>query len=425
MTPEFHPAGNLYTFEYGDRAGLPAHRSQQGLFARYKAIALSLVLSLIYLNLPNYAESVNGAILPKYFYFGFVLILAPFLLSKAAAIATYLLSPFALWAIVLVVLDVVYLLSAMADGDAKRAELISTRIQYIVLAIFLGFAICVTRTTAYQRVLPVLALLIPSTVILDFLVPGLLRPFGVEGMVSGRAAGTFIDPNIAGEVILVVFLLACAVVKKSYRTPLFILAGAGAMLTFSRSAIVGWILLWLYLMVRRALPNAGTAFVLLAACVPLTIGGFQAYLNNRADFALSIGDLESRVSFFSSPNLDDESGQERLAVLKAGWDLFLQNPVAGVGAGMTEATVVKGGIWPYDVGIHNQPVTLAAEFGIAGLFVCGALAVLLWRGKYFQDKTVRSAMFFLIVFMSMFTHNMFDFPYWLVTFALISGRRRL
>jgi hypothetical protein len=423
MSLQFFRAGNALSSEYQYRGSLPGQGAQRTFFSWYKALALSFVLGLIYLNLPNFVQSLNGAILPKYFYFGFVLLLGPLFIFKAEAFGRYLLSPFAMWAIGLIALDVVHLATAMDGIDVRRADLVSTRIQYILLAIFLGFAISSTRKTSYERVFPVLAMLIPATVILDFLVPGLFRPIGVEGMTTGRAAGTFINPTIAGEVILIVYLFACAVVRPSYRTPLFMLAGTAAMLTFSRSAIIGWLLLWLYLGFKRVLPKPGIIFVLLAVCVPLTIGGFQAYLSNRADFAYSVSDLETRLGFFSNPNLGDESGQERLAVLKAGAELFLQNPLTGVGAGMTEATVVRTNAWSYRVGIHNQPVTLAAEFGIPGVCIWIGLAVLLWRGRYFHDKSLGRAMFFLVMLLSMFTHNMFDFPYWLVTYALASERR--
>ena len=134
-------------------------------------------------------------------------------------------------------------------------SLIGTRIQYAVLAVLLGFACSITRTTSYERIFPFLAVLIPITVIVDFLHPGVFYPLGTEGTVLGRAAATFINPNRAGEAMLLTFLLAIPVLRPRYRALLLLLVGVGVILTFSRGAILGWMLLWLFLLLRKAVPK--------------------------------------------------------------------------------------------------------------------------------------------------------------------------
>jgi O-antigen ligase len=114
--------------------------------------------------------------------------------------------------------------------------------------------------------------------------------------------------------------------------------------------------------------------------------------------------------------LHDESALERAEVLEAGLDLFLKNPIFGAGAGATD-------LWSLRGSTHNQLIMLAAEYGVFGIAVWVSLAVTLWKGKYFQDKTYQLTVVVGFVFFSMFTHNMFDFLYWLVTFALVSGQR--
>ena len=117
--------------------------------------------------------------------------------------------------------------------------------------LLLGFACSITRTTSYERIFPFLAVLIPITVIVDFLHPGVFYPLGTEGTVPGRAAATFINPNKAGEAMLLTFLLAIPVLRPRYRALLLFLVGAGVILTFSRGAILGWMLLWLYLAAKE------------------------------------------------------------------------------------------------------------------------------------------------------------------------------
>ena len=50
--------------------------------------------------------------------------------------------------------------------------------------------------------------------------------------------------------------------------------------------------------------------------------------------------------------------------------------------------------------------------------------MILWKGKYFPKKTFHQAVVTGFVFLSMFTHNMFDYLPWFLTFALVSGQRR-
>jgi hypothetical protein len=67
---------------------------------------------------------------------------------------------------------------------------------------------------------------------------------------------------------------------------------------------------------------------------------------------------------------------------------------------------------------------LAPEYGIFGIALWTSLAVLLWKGKCLPEKTFHLAAVTGFVFLSMFMHNMFNYLYWFLTFALVSGQRR-
>jgi len=151
--------------------------------------------------------------------------------------------------------------------------------------------------------------------------------------------------------------------------------------------------------------------------LPLLLGSFESYLSGREDLADGLDNILTRLRFFQVPAFDDDSALERVLVLEAGLDLFLESPIFGAGAGATY-------LWSLRTVPHNQPVMLAAEYGVFGIALWVWLAVILWKGKYFQDKTFQLSVAAGFIFLSMFTHNMLDFPYWLLTFALISGQRR-
>jgi O-antigen ligase len=392
--------------------------SPQTLLGLYEVAVLVVVLSLVFLEIPIYISTLNANFPPKYLYYAFFVGVAPLLVLRFRSLISYVISPFSLWALGYITLNIIHLLLALIDGEQSRADIIGTKIQYAVLAVLLGFACSITRTTSYERIFPFLAVLIPMTLIVDFLHPGLFYPLGTEGTVPGRAAATFINPNKAGEAMLLTFLLAVPVLRPLYRALLLFLVGAGVILTFSRGGILSWMLLWSYLVLRRGVPKYTFAVSLLALGVlPVLLVSFESYLAGRADLSEHLDNLLGRLDFFRSRVLDDNSALERAQVLEAGLDLFLDHPIFGAGAAVTH-------LWSIRISIHNQLVMLAAEYGVFGVALWTSLALILWKGQYFAEKTFHQALVTGFVFLSMFTHNMFDYLYWFLTFALVSGQRR-
>jgi len=394
----------------------------------YQCAVLGLALCAIYANAAIYLYTRDASLPPKYMYFLQVLLMAPVLWARRSALAAYLLSPFALWAGALVALNLVHLSTWWASGDASasylvnqgdgvRAALVLTRIQYILVAFMLGFVVFVTPARTYLYAGAVLAVLLPCAVLLDFAYPGLFYALDMEGAVLGRAAATFINPTMAGEALLHVLILGSAVTGLRYRGPLVLLAGAAILVTFSRSSIIAWGFVLAIMIVRGALPRsmAVTAAIALVA-LTLGIGSFESYLQSRDDFEGASGNIVSRLNFFSNFSFEDDSSEERASVVKAGWDLFLENPVFGAGAGSTL-------FWSHRGSTHNQLLMLAAEYGVFGIGLWIWLLIILWRGRFFAEPGLQLAVVFLFAWMSMFTHQMLDADtYWLATCALVSTR---
>jgi hypothetical protein len=394
----------------------------------YQCAVLAIALCANYANLPVYAYTWHAALLPKYTYFLLFLLMMPLVLARHTAVTAYLLSPFALWAGALVVVNLIHLSAWSADGGASqaylvdhqaqlRAGLVSTRIQYVLFSIMLGFVAFITPARAYLYTAVALSVLLPCAVLLDFASPGLFYPLDTPGAVLGRAAAMFINPTMAGEAVLHVFVLGCAVVGIKYRGLLFLLAGAGILATFSRSSIIAWGLILLILVVRKSLPRAMVvATVAALVALVLGLGSFEHYLSSRDEFEGASSNILSRLEFFSNFNFDDDSSEERAGVIKAGWEIFMQNPVFGAGAGATL-------FWSHRGGTHNQLLLFAAEYGLFGIGLWAWLLATLWRGRFFAERGLQLAMVFLFAFMSMFTHQMLDAAsYWLTTFALVSTR---
>ena len=285
------------------------------------------------------------------------------------------------------------------------------------MVVLLGFTFTRIRRDVYQNILVLLAVLLPCSIIVDFLYPGFFYSMDSASVVWGRAAATFINANNASEAILIVFILACPSVPKKYRSPLIMLCGLGVLLTFSRAAMATWLVIFAYLLIRRKVYRVSAVIALIVVSAPLLIGGMENYLRQRSDLDQSIENIENRLSFFSRRRLDDDSAIERAAVLQAGWEAFVRNPVTGIGAGVT---MHESRAWPYHASTHNELAILAAEYGLPGVLAWCWLGICLMRGSYFQDKDFQKLMVVFFLVMTPFTHNMFDLPYWLLTFMLVA-----
>lgn len=405
-----------------------APRSGRRLLIWCQTLVLGTALAAIYSNLPIYAYVLNPGVLPKFWFFALFFMMAPLVLTKYRDWAAYLVSPFAVWAGLLMVLNLIHLAGFSQHSDIggmyvtdsemeAQRSLVSTRIQYILFSIILGFVGYTSTSRIYLYTVVVLMILLPCAVILDFASPGLLYPLETGGAVLGRAGATFINPTMAGEAILLVFLLGCAVTAVKYRIPLFLLSGAGIMATFSRSSMIAWVLILGILIFKKSLPKSALVATAMVAAISLVfLGSFENYLHSREELDGASSNILSRLNFFSNFTFDDDSSEERADVIRAGWELFLQDPVFGAGAGATQ-------FWSQRGSTHNQLLLLAAEYGLFGIGFWVSLLLILWKGTFFADRGLQIAMVFLFAFMSLFTHQMLDSAfYWLATFALISIR---
>ncbi len=407
--------------------GWQPRSGESGVQGRYAACVLGMVAVAIYANLPVYAYVLDAGLLPKFVYFAAVASMAPLLFTRRHLLGSYLASPFALWCGLFVLLNLIHLSGFPEHGrlagawlvdsgmEARRA-VIATRIQYTLFALVLGFAVHACVGSSWLRALVLLALLAPCAVIVDFLQPGLLYPLDTGGAVLGRAAAMYINANLASEAILLVLLLACAATPKRWRGALFLLAGAAVLATFSRSAIIAWLLLGIGLACAGTLPRSTLALAALAlGAAAAAAGAFESYLWSRDGFDDAAANLVARLDFFSTLDLGDDSAGERAEVLAAGWEMLAQNPVFGAGAGATQ-------FWSHRGGTHNQLVMLGAEYGVLGLGLWAWMAAILWRGRLFAERGMQVALAGLYLFMSMFTHQMLDAStWWLAAFAMASG----
>jgi hypothetical protein len=401
-------------------AARPIRRhTRLGIFRLYIVLIAFVIVTIVYLDIAAYLFVLNDRLLPKYVYYLLVLLALPLMLTGLRGRNPFLIPPFTLWAGGFILLNTIHLLVAWSENDVARAELIGTRIQYLLMTVLFTFCLCAVPTRQLERMFPVLALIISIFNLVDFFIPGTFYAIGTEGTVHGRAAGTFLNSNNAGEGALITTVFALAILPPQHRLPLLLLLGTGLVVTFSRAGLFGWCLLCVYLLVRRELPKYAIALPLVAAvALPVLYGDLTNYLEARDDLSGSLGNLLERLAFFQDRSFDDFSSKEREEVLELGLQMFVNNPTFGGGAGATY-------FWVHRASTHNQILLLAAEYGIFGIGFWAWLILVLWRGSFFENKGFQLLVVGLVAYTSMFTHNMFDHSYWLLTLSLVAGNRRV
>jgi len=385
-------------------------RSSSSAFA---GALLVPMLVVIYLELAPYLFSVDARLLPKYTYYVMFAFMLPLLALRYRRLFRYAGSPFALWVAALVAFNAAHLFAAMLDLEHERIALIVTRIQYYVLAWMIVFACSEARDQLLDRAFLALAVLLPCVTLFDFLNPGLMDPEGIVG----RGAGTYLNPNKAGEGLLVTYLLAVRLMTPRWRWWLLVWVGIAVVSTFSRGGIAAWAAIVLGLLVTGRVPRVMILFSVVAiVLIPIGWVGVENYLIGRADMAEGIDNIFGRIESLQSLSFDDASVAERAAVTSAGWNLFLDNFIFGAGAGATH-------LWALPVSVHDQALMMAAEYGIVGVCMWLWSIVIVIRGKYYPDPLLQWLAALVLVFLSMFSHNIFDFLYWLVSIGLFSRRR--
>ncbi len=247
----------------------------------------------------------------------------------------------------------------------------------------------------------------------------LANPAGFGTMNVGRPAGFYINPNKAGAALMLGLILTITSIKKSYRWLFAIFVGMGIMLTFARSAILGWVVCMALLIAGRAIAAKRRTVVLpmliliafLATANPLQ--SLTNYFSGGTDG--SYWNVLDRLEQFQNPSLDDDSAKDRQAVAKEAWKMFSQHPFWGNGLGSTNNWTIA----PFST--HNMYLYYMADNGIIGLiFLPGAIFAVVYRNKG-EQKIVLICYAIFMGLWGVFSHNVLEERYSLIALSLVAA----
>ncbi len=392
--------------------------SDRWVLAWQQALAVACVV-VLFMELPLYVHvAVLPQLPPKVAYFALAAAAVPVLLARFDDFVDWLAQPFAIWALGFALLHLLHLIAITPGGDPVVVNSMWMRIQLCALAVILGFVLVGVAPSTFLWAFPVVAAVLAGLIVLDFLRPWTLYPRGTPDVTPGRAAATLLNANKAGEAMMLVTLFGLAALPRRLRPLLLGVAAVGVIATFGRNSMLAWIVVVAVLVAGRAVSGAGAALLLGAgAAGGLLAGALVEFAAGTPDLWRAADDLSARLGFFTGGRVADDSASERLTVALAALQLFLDHPLLGAGAGATY-------LWSLPVSPHNQPLALAADFGLPGLAGWAWMLVIVWRGRFFAERSLQVAGAILFAFYSMFAHTLFDFAYWQLAMAMLASRAR-
>lgn len=186
----------------------------------------------------------------------------------------------------------------------------------------------------------------------------------------GRPAGFYIDPNQAGCEILLGMIVGMETIAKRYRWLFMTIVAVGVFATFSRGAIIGWVICAIIFIFGKVFSNRRLKATILMVLAIAFIAALNP-LQNLADYFRGDPDnwdIVNRLEDFQNPTEKEDSATERKLVAAGGWMMFGNHPFWGNGLASTRKWDIA------EVSTHNVYLYNMADNGIIGLiFLPGAI----------------------------------------------------
>lgn len=379
-------------------------------------LVVGTILVVTMLDLANYVSVVVPALLPKYIYLLEMIAVIGVMMTSVRLSLYRIRLPIIIFVLVLFLVDVIHgQFYVIASGIEEAQAEPWTRAQYLLLG--LGIAMATTALSRRQlaTIFLVCGLVGGLSVVFDLVFPEVLYPWTVPGAVPGRPGSFLINANKPAETLVLCGLLAMPVLRPKSALIFILVIGLGIFATFSRTGMVAWLLLVMAYWHQQILTRAQIAGIGGLAAALVASGGLLTILIQSQDLPIdAVMDISNRLNFLGTGDLHDESAQGRGFVLAEGFRLFWRYPLSGAGAGATHH-------WEHEVAPHNFFVIMAAEYGLFGIVAWLYLVGMVLSGRYFDDSAGQVYAAGFLVLFTMATHNILDFPYWLVGLLVLSS----
>jgi len=254
---------------------------------------------------------------------------------------------------------------------------------YITVSALLFILIVILNSAERVKIARIALLAVALSVI-----PGIVSDFfdPLYTKVEGRAAGVYVNPNVAGEMIVLIMIGSLPLIPRKLSFWYCIVMGLVVLITFSRTSITIWIVAMVGLSIGGIFGNKNEKpIIAIGGIVVIIILALALFSGEALRVMESIGmdryltdSTRSRISGLSEA-VDDKSADDRLIVARGAWDKIKEKPFLGHGIGYAKE-------WEYDKSTHNTYLLFFMETGITGLILVLALLVILWNNTDYLGK---------------------------------------
>lgn len=375
----------------------------------HKALIVAAV-SVFYTNVPIYVYAnygTTGLIAPKYWFIMFGLLSLPILLIRKTA-WNALKSPVTIWCVGYAVLTLLwFFLSSQSDTAWQEV-----RWRFLAIMQMLAFLMIFAEPGATRLARKALVAAVLFSVAVNAY--ELFSPLSFSRVI-GRSAGLYENPNITGEALVLGMILTVTVLKPRYRGAFILLTGIGILLTFSRAAILIWIVASAgFMMVGelrlKSLLVSGTVGLLLVAI--LLLPRWDKLLMAWESTGVINVNVQERLAWFTDPfGVSDQSSWERKYVAQRAWERIAERPFLGSGTGSS-----------YEVGIppHNQYLAFMLDHGFIGVMVAPLLVLAVAWGSRGESRRVAIIFGCAVLVLSLFTHSILTTGHSLILLTLMA-----
>lgn len=238
---------------------------------------------------------------------------------------------------------------------------------------------------------------------------------------AGRSGGFYGDPNMSGAALILGMIFSVGLLQPKYRVPFLSVVAIGVLLTFSRGAILGWLIVVMIFFIARMIPHprlfywvVGLGMIVLGL-EPLWENSL--YLGGLNDFnLLNQNAPEGIEKHLSRLHLEDEEGssESRLYVARLAWQQFVEHPLLGNGIGAAQELGVE-------VSTHNMYLLFITEHGILGIFIFPLLVYLVIQRACGETKHIGFCFAAFILTWGLFSHNILEQRFILIIFSLMAA----
>lgn len=325
-------------------------------------------------------------------------------------------TPLFLWCVLFSALTLIFFITVHTSHIEQFKEQIRT---VVLLATLLGVFLMLRDDLNFLRKLVMLAVLVGVLINLVSLFHSGFFPLA-SAKWAYRPTGFYSQPNESGIALTLGMLLSAGMLSQRWRTPFVVFVLAGVAVTFSREAVLGWIVAVICLCVFKIIKFklvAVYAGALIVCAVVVTIAVKKAdFMNPGVLYAYHFNFRRFYGVFLGVR--DDVSAIDRWTVLKLGWTLFLAHPFMGNGIGSTYH-------WALPYSTHNMYLLYMDDYGIIGIFL---YPLLIWCMIYKATGEPRRLVWTMAIFLlfwGFFDHNVVQNYYSIFAISMTAATSRI